>query len=142
MSCIYGIGNPEAFQDNIIKVKVGDLISRNKFLLELVQALYARTESDFQRGNFRVKGDAVDIYPGYADIAYRVYFFGDEIETIESFDPIDGNTIEEFDYLNIFPASIFNTTKDSMQNAIHEIQDDMVKQIEYYIFYYFYSRCF
>jgi len=132
VSCIYGIGNPEDFQDNIVKVKVGDLISRNKFLLELVQALYSRTESDFQRGNFRVKGDTVDIYPGYAEIAYRIYFFGDEIEEIESFDPINGNTIEEFDYLNIYPASIFNTTKDRMKNAIHEIQDDMVKQVEYY----------
>jgi excinuclease ABC subunit B len=132
VSCIYGIGNPEDFQDNIVKIKTGDIISRNKFLLELVQALYSRTESDFQRGNFRVKGDTVDIYPGYAEIAYRIYFFGDEIEEIESFDPINGNTLEEFDYLNIYPASIFNTTKDRMQNAIHEIQDDMVKQVEYY----------
>ncbi|MGB0887492.1 MAG: excinuclease ABC subunit UvrB [Vicingaceae bacterium] len=132
VSCIYGIGNPEDFQENIIKIKTGDIISRNKFLLELVQALYSRTESDFQRGNFRVKGDTVDIYPGYAEIAYRIYFFGDEIEEIESFDPLNGQTLEEFDYLNIYPASIFNTTKDSMQNAIHEIQDDMVKQVEYY----------
>jgi len=132
VSCIYGIGNPDDFQENIVKIKTGDLISRNKFLLELVQALYSRTESDFQRGNFRVKGDTVDIYPGYAEIAYRIYFFGDEIEEIESFDPINGNTLEEFDYLNIYPASIFNTTKDRMQGAIHEIQDDMVKQVEYY----------
>jgi len=114
VSCIYGIGNPDDFQENIVKIKTGDLISRNKFLLELVQALYSRTESDFQRGNFRVKGDTVDIYPGYAEIAYRIYFFGDEIEEIESFDPINGNTLEEFDYLNIYPASIFNTTKDRM----------------------------
>ncbi|PCJ28111.1 MAG: excinuclease ABC subunit B [Flavobacteriales bacterium] len=132
VSCIYGIGNPEDFQDNIVKIKTGDVISRNKFLLQLVQALYSRTESDFQRGNFRVKGDTVDIYPGYAEIAYRVYFFGDEVEEIESFDPINGTTLEEFDYLNIYPASIFNTTKDRMQGAIHEIQDDLVKQVEYY----------
>ena len=132
VSCIYGIGNPEDFQDNIVKIKTGDVISRNKFLLLLVQALYSRTESDFDRGNFRVKGDTVDIYPGYAEIAYRIYFFGDEIEEIESFDPLNGNTLEEFDYLNIYPASIFNTTKDRLQGAIHEIQDDMVKQIEYY----------
>jgi excinuclease ABC subunit B len=132
VSCIYGIGNPEDFQENIIKIKTGDVISRNKFLLQLVQSLYSRTESDFQRGNFRVKGDVVDIYPAYAEIAYRVYFFGDEIEEIESFDPINGNVIEEFDYLNIYPANIFNTTKDRMQGAIHEIQDDMVKQVEYY----------
>jgi len=132
VSCIYGIGNPEDFQDNIVKIKTGDVISRNKFLLQLVQALYSRTESDFDRGNFRVKGDTVDIYPGYAEIAYRIYFFGDEIEEIESFDPLNGNTLEEFEYLNIYPASIFNTTKDRLQGAIHEIQDDLVKQVEYY----------
>ena len=132
VSCIYGIGNPQDFQENIIKIKTGDVISRNKFLLQLVQSLYSRTENDFQRGNFRVKGDTVDIYPAYAEIAYRVYFFGDEIEEIESFDPINGNVIEEFDYLNIYPANIFNTTKESLQGAIHEIQDDLVKQVEYY----------
>jgi len=132
VSCIYGIGNPEDFQDNIVKIKTGDIISRNKFLLQLVQSLYSRTESDFQRGNFRVKGDTVDIYPGYAEIAYRIYFFGDEIEEIESFEPINGTTIEKYNYLNIYPASIFNTTKDSMENAIHEIQDDLLIQINYY----------
>lgn len=132
VSCIYGIGNPQDFKENIIKIKTGDVISRNKFLLLLVQSLYSRTENDFQRGNFRVKGDTVDIYPAYAEIAYRVYFFGDEIEEIESFDPISGNVIEEFDYLNIYPANIFNTTKESLQGAIHEIQDDLVKQVEYY----------
>ncbi len=132
VSCIYGIGNPEDFQENIVKIKTGDVISRNKFLLRLVQSLYSRTEADFQRGNFRVKGDTVDIYPAYAEIAYRVYFFGDEIEEIESFDPINGNVLEEFDYLNIYPANIFNTTKERMQDAIHLIQDDMVKQVEYY----------
>jgi excinuclease ABC subunit B len=94
VSCIYGIGNPEDFQDNIIHIKKGEVISRNKFLLLLVQALYARTESEFERGNFRVKGDTVDIYPGYADIAYRLFFFGDEIEEIEAFDPLNGETLE------------------------------------------------
>ena len=132
VSCIYGIGNPEDFQDNIIHIKKGEVISRNKFLLLLVQALYARTESEFERGNFRVKGDTVDIYPGYADIAYRLFFFGDEIEEIEAFDPLNGETLEEFDSINIYPASIFNTTKDRLQGAIHEIQDDLVKQVEYY----------
>lgn len=132
ISCIYGIGNPEDFKENIVKIKTGDVISRNKFLLQLVQSLYSRTESDFQRGNFRVKGDTVDIYPAYAEIAYRIFFFGDEIEEIESFDPINGTRLEEYDYLNIYPANIFNTTKDRMQGAIHEIQDDMVKQVEYY----------
>jgi excinuclease ABC subunit B len=132
VSCIYGIGNPQDFQENIIKIKTGDVISRNKFLMQLVQSLYSRTESDFQRGNFRVKGDTVDIYPAYAEIAYRIYFFGDEIEEIESFDPINGSMIEEFDYLNIYPANIFNTTKETLQGAIYEIQDDLVKQVEYY----------
>ena len=101
VSCIYGIGNPTDFQENIIKLKVGDVISRNKFLLQLVQAMYSRTEADFQRGNFRVKGDTIDVYPAYAEIAYRIYFFGDEIEEIESFDPINGNSLESYTYLNI-----------------------------------------
>ncbi len=132
VSCIYGIGNPQDFQKNIVKIKLGDVISRNKFLLQLVQSLYARTENDFQRGNFRVKGDTVDVYPAYADIAYHIIFFGDEIEEIESFDPINGNTLEDFEYLNIYPANIFNTTQDSMYDAIFEIQDDLVKQVDYY----------
>ncbi|MCC7331235.1 MAG: excinuclease ABC subunit UvrB [Flavobacteriales bacterium] len=132
VSCIYGIGNPQDFQENIIKIKVGDPVVRNKFLLQLVQCLYSRTENDFQRGNFRVKGDTVDVYPAYADIAYRIYFFGDEIEEIESFNPIQGTTIENFTYLNIYPATIFNTTRDSLNNAIKEIQLDLGKQVEYY----------
>ncbi len=132
VSCIYGIGNPADFQNNIVKIKVGDIISRNKFLHLLVQSLYSRTENDFNRGNFRVKGDTVDVYPAYAEIAYRIYFFGDEIEEIESFDPISGATLEEFNYLNIYPANIFNTTQESMYNAIHEIQMDLGKQVDYY----------
>lgn len=132
VSCIYGIGNPQDFLENIIKIKVGDPVVRNKFLLQLVQCLYSRTENDFQRGNFRVKGDTVDVYPAYADIAYRIYFFGDEIEEIESFNPIQGTTIENFTYLNIYPATIFNTTHDSLNNAIKEIQLDLGKQVEYY----------
>jgi len=132
VSCIYGIGNPADFEKNIVKIKVRDVIPRNKFLLQLVQSLYSRTENDFQRGNFRVKGDTVDVYPAYAEIAYRIYFFGDEIEEIESFNPIDGSKLEEFKYLNIYPANIFNTTKESMVDAIHEIQIDLGKQVEYY----------
>ncbi|MCB0409526.1 MAG: excinuclease ABC subunit UvrB [Flavobacteriales bacterium] len=132
VSCIYGIGNPADFQNNIVKIKVGDVISRNKFLHQLVQSLYSRTENDFNRGNFRVKGDIVDVYPAYAEIAYRIYFFGDEIEEIESFDPTSGATLEEFNYLNIYPANIFNTTQESMHHAIHEIQIDLGKQVEYY----------
>ena len=132
VSCIYGIGNPADFQKNIVKIVVGDVIPRNTFLLQLVQSLYSRTENDFQRGNFRVKGDTVDVYPAYAEIAYRIYFFGDEIEEIESFDPINGTKIEGFNHLNIYPANIFNTTKESMFDAIHEIQIDLGKQVEYY----------
>ena len=132
VSCIYGIGNPADFQNNIVKIKVGDVISRNKFLHQLVQSLYSRTEADFNRGNFRVKGDTVDVYPAYAEIAYRIYFFGDEIEEIESFDPVSGSTLEEFNYLNIYPANIFNTTKESLMGAIEEIQLDLGKQVDYY----------
>lgn len=131
VSCIYGIGNPTDFQENIIKLKVGDIISRNKFLLQLVQAMYSRTEADFQRGNFRVKGDTIDVYPAYAEIAYRIYFFGDEIEEIESFDPINGGSLESFTYLNIYPATIFNTTQNTLHQAIKEIQDDLFHHLIY-----------
>ncbi|HEY9082334.1 MAG TPA: excinuclease ABC subunit UvrB [Vicingaceae bacterium] len=131
VSCIYGIGNPTDFQENIIKLKVGDVISRNKFLLQLVQAMYSRTEADFQRGNFRVKGDTIDVYPAYAEIAYRIYFFGDEIEEIESFDPINGGLLESFTYLNIYPATIFNTTQNTLHQAIKEIQDDLFNHLIY-----------
>ena len=131
VSCIYGIGNPTDFQENIIKLKVGDVISRNKFLLQLVQAMYSRTEADFQRGNFRVKGDTIDVYPAYAEIAYRIYFFGDEIEEIESFDPINGNSLESFTYLNIYPATIFNTTQNTLHQAIKDIQDDLFNHLIY-----------
>lgn len=131
VSCIYGIGNPTDFQENIVKIKVGDVISRNKFLLQLVQAMYSRTEADFQRGNFRVKGDTIDVYPAYAEIAYRIYFFGDEIEEIESFDPINGGSLESFTYLNIYPATIFNTTQNTLNQAIREIQDDLFHHLIY-----------
>lgn len=133
VSCIYGIGNPEDFNQNVIKIKTGSSnFSRNKFLLDLVQSLYARTESDFQRGTFRVKGDTVDVFPAYADIAYRIIFWGDEIESIASFDPYKGHIIENLDYLSIYPANIFVTTKDSMNQAIAEIQFDLEKQYNYF----------
>ncbi|MEO6882749.1 MAG: excinuclease ABC subunit UvrB [Bacteroidia bacterium] len=132
VSCIYGIGNPADFHKNVIHIKVGDVISRNKFLHQLVSSLYSRTEADFSRGNFRVKGDVVDVFLAYADHAIRVHFFGDEIEEIESIEPSTGKKIEPFDSVNIYPANIFVTSKDSMQNAIFEIQDDMVKQVDYY----------
>ena len=132
VSCIYGIGNPTDFQGNIIHVKKGQTISRNKLLHEFVNALYSRTTAEFARGNFRAKGDTVDIYPAYADIAYRFYFWGDEIEEIESFDPISGNKIEGFDSISIYPANMFVTTPETLQEAIRQIQDDMMSQVAYF----------
>ena len=132
VSCLYGIGNPVEFQKNIIELKVDQKISRTKLLNRLVQSLYSRTEAEFNRGNFRIKGDTIDVFPGYADEAYRIHFFGDEIEEIESFDPISNNKIENFKKLNIFPANIFVTSPDILQNAIRNIQDDLLKQHDYF----------
>ncbi|HVA97982.1 MAG TPA: excinuclease ABC subunit UvrB [Bacteroidia bacterium] len=132
VSCIYGIGNPADFNKNVILIKKGDVISRNKFLHQLVSSLYSRTEADFFRGNFRVKGDVVDVYLAYADYAIRVHFFGDEIEEIESIEPSTGKKLDDFDSVNIYPANIFVTSKESIQQAIYEIQEDMMKQVNYY----------
>ncbi len=132
VSCLYGIGNPDEFQKNIIELEVDQKISRTKLLNRLVQSLYSRTEAEFNRGNFRIKGDTIDVFPGYADEAYRIHFFGDEIEEIESFDPISNNKIENFKKLNIFPANIFVTSPDILQNAIKNIQDDLVNQYDYF----------
>lgn len=132
VSCIYGMGNPTEFKDNMVKARKGEVISRNKFLHSLVSALYARTEADFKNGNFRVRGDAVDIFPAYADYCYRVYFFGDEIEEIESFDPHTNQVIENHDKINIYPANLFVTAKQTMMDAIYRIQDDMVRQVDYF----------
>ncbi|MFT6165886.1 MAG: excinuclease ABC subunit B [Vicingaceae bacterium] len=132
VSCIYGISNPSDFKQNVTHIKVGQLISRNKLLHQFVSALYSRSSGDFTRGKFRVIGDTVDLFPAYAEIAYRISFFGDEIEDIRSFDPNNGNTIEKFQDLNIYPANIFVTTKDRMNDSIWQIQQDMVKQVEYF----------
>ncbi|MEI7596844.1 MAG: excinuclease ABC subunit UvrB [Bacteroidota bacterium] len=132
VSCIYGIGNPEEFAKNTIEIKVGQVINRNKLLFDFVSSLYSRTDADFKRGNFRVKGDTVDLFPAYSDFAYRIIFWGDEIETINSFEPTSGNKIESFEQVKIYPANIFVTSKDHIQKAIYEIQDDLVKQIEYF----------
>jgi excinuclease ABC subunit B len=132
VSCLYGIGNPTEFQRNIIPIEVGQVISRTKLLHQLVQSLYSRTEMDFTPGNFRIKGDTVDIYPSYADDAYRVHFFGDEIEEIESFDVKTSQIIEKFEKLNIYPANMFVTSPDVLQNAIWQIQQDLVKQCDYF----------
>lgn len=130
VSCIYGIGNPEEFGKNRIQLKVGELIPRNKLLFGLVDILYHRTEAEFKRGSFRVKGDTVDIFLAYADYALRIYFFGDEIEAIQLIDPISGKKISDEKTAVIFPANLFVTAKDSLQNAIREIQDDMVLQVD------------
>ena len=131
VSCIYGIGNPEEFNNNIVEIEVGQSISRNKLLHQFVTSLYSRTEQLFNRGNFRVKGDTVDIYPAYADVAYRIHFWGDEIEELESFDPLNGHKIEKFNQLRIFPANIFVASKDRIHNAIHQIQDDLMEQVDF-----------
>ena len=132
VSCIYGIGNPDDFTENVIRLKRGDSVSRNKLLHALVGSLYSRNEVELNRGNFRVKGDTLDIFPAYADICYRVIFFGDEIEELETFDPVTGKIIEEKEEMVIFPANIFVTSKDKMKSSIYEIQDDLVKQVEYF----------
>jgi excinuclease ABC subunit B len=132
VSCIYGIGNPDDFSQNVIKIRCGELISRNKLLHSFVNALYSRTESDFIRGRFRVKGDTVDIYPAYMDIAYRIIFLGNKIETIESFDPLTGHRYETCDNLTVYPANIFVTSKDKMNKSLYEIQDDLQKHVSYF----------
>lgn len=131
VSCIYGIGNPEEFNNNVVEIEVGQTVSRNKLLHQFVTSLYSRTEQLFNRGNFRVKGDTVDIYPAYADVAYRIHFWGDEIEALESFDPVNGNRLEKFENLRIFPANIFVASKDRIQGAIHHIQDDLMDQVQF-----------
>lgn len=132
VSCLYGIGNPEDFHANVTIVKLGETVSRNAMLRKLVDALYSRSEVDFQRGNFRVKGDTVDIFPAYADEAIRIVFFGDEIEEILAFDPVSGQKIRKMVEAVIYPANIFVTTKERMNSAIRNIQDDLVKQVEYF----------
>ena len=132
VSCLYGIGNPADFHANVTNVHKGETVSRNVFLRKLVDALYSRNEVEFNRGNFRVKGDSVDVFPAYADIAYRIVFWGDDIEEIYSFDPVGGGTIEELDMAVIYPANMFVTTKERMQLAIRQIQDDLVKQVDFF----------
>lgn len=131
VSCIYGIGNPEDFHANMLELKQGQRISRNKLLLSFVDALYSRNEVEFERGHFRVKGDTIDLFPAYADFAYRIIFWDDEIDEIYSFDPINGHKIEHYDRITIYPANIFVTSKDKVQNAIKMIQDDMVEHVAY-----------
>jgi excinuclease ABC subunit B len=132
VSCIFGIGNPDDFNNNVIRLKTGEHLSRNRLLYSLVDALYSRTETEFGRGKFRVRGDSVDVFPAYADLAYRIIFFGDEIEGIESFNPIDGFRLEKHHELTIFPANIFVTSQDKMKEALKEIEEDMWRQAAYF----------
>jgi len=132
VSCLYGIGNPVEFQKNVISIKKDQVISRTKLMHQLVQSLYSRTTADFKNGNFRVKGDVLDVFPSYADHAFRIHFFGDEIEEIEAFDPFNNSVLELYENLTIYPANMFVTSPDILQNAIHQIQYDLVNQIDYF----------
>lgn len=132
VSCLYGIGNPDDFHSNTIKVKTGRQVSRNHFLHRLVDSLYSRNEVEFNRGNFRVKGDTVDVFLAYSDHAYRIVFWGDEIEEIYILDPINGKEIELLDQAFIYPANIFVTTKDRMKQALHQIEQDLFKHVDYF----------
>jgi excinuclease ABC subunit B len=132
VSCLYGIGNPIEFQKNVIAIERDQVIARTKLLKQLVQSLYSRTEAEFNPGSFRIKGDTVEVYPSYADDAFRIHFFGDEIEEIERFDVKTAAVIEKFDKLTIYPANMFVTSPDVLQNAIWEIQQDLVKQVDYF----------
>ena len=132
VSCLYGIGNPVEFQKNVISLKTNEVISRTALLHKLVQSLYSRTEGEFNHGNFRIKGDTVDVFPSYADYGFRIHFFGDEIEAIEAFDVNNNKVIEVYEGITIYPANMFVTSPDILQNAIKDIQDDLVKQHDYF----------
>ena len=135
VSCLYGIGNPNEFKKNVIPIHVDQQISRTKFLHQLVTSLYSRTEVEIKSGTFKVKGDVVSIYPSYGDAGYRIHFFGDEIEEIETFDIETNSIIQSLDSLTIYPANLFVTSPDVLQNAIHNIQEDLMKQYDYCLLY-------
>ena len=132
VSCLYGIGNPEDFHSTTVHLAIGQTISRQKLLYDLVDALYCRTEADFSRGSFRVKGDSVDIFPAYGETAYRVVFFGDEIESLETIDPVSGATLDLHEEIAVYPANNFVTTRERIKDAVSQIQDDMVEQCNYF----------
>ena len=132
VSCLYGIGNPQDFHSNTVTIAQAQTISRNLFLRRLVDSLYSRNEVEFKNGTFRVKGDTVDVYAAYGDFAYRIIFWGDDIESIEKFDPVSGALIEVLEEVTIYPANIFVTTRERINQAISQIQDDLVKQIEFF----------
>jgi len=132
VSCIYGMGNPADFAENIIRIQKGQKISRNSFLHQLVTSLYSRTTAEFKRGNFRVQGDTVDVFPAYSDLGVRISFFGDEIEDLATIEPSTGKKYERHEHLAIFPANLFVTSASRQKTAIEEIQADMVKQVDYF----------
>ncbi len=132
VSCIYGMGNPSDFTENVVRLKLNQKISRNHFLSQLVKGLYSRTEVEFKRGNFRVKGDTVDVYPAYLDTGYRITFFGDRVEDMQTFETETGKRIQDQDELIIYPANLFVTNPERQLQAIFQIQEDMVKQVEYF----------
>ena len=132
VSCIYGIGNPDDFNENVIRVRRNEQAGRKQFLHSLVNSLYSRTENEFIRGKFRVKGDTIDIFPAYLDIAYRIIFIGNEVESIESFDPLTGRRIEEMEQMTLYPANIFVTSQDKMRESLLDIQGDMIRQCTYF----------
>jgi len=132
VSCLYGIGNPVEFKKNVIHIQVDQVIPRTKLMHQLVQSLYARTTADFLHGNFRVNGDIIDVFPSYADHAFKIHFFGDEIEAIEVYDPLTGTIKENFEQLTIYPANMFATSPEVLQNAIYQIQDDLTAQVAYF----------
>ncbi|MBT5012326.1 MAG: excinuclease ABC subunit UvrB [Flavobacteriaceae bacterium] len=132
VSCLYGIGNPTEFKKNIIQIEKNQIISRTRFLHSLVQSLYSRSNFDLTSGSFRVSGDIIDIFPSYADYAFKIHFFGDEIEIIEKFDPITNNTLESLEKLPIYPANMFATSPDILQNAMNKIREDLLHQINYF----------
>jgi excinuclease ABC subunit B len=132
VSCIYGIGNPDDFANNVIQLQTGTKVNRNILLQQLVNSLYSRSQTDLTRGKFRVKGDTVDVFPAYTDFAIRLIFWDDEIETIETFDPVSGRGIEVLTQTTIFPANIFVTSQDKMKQSLREVEDDLFKQVNYY----------
>src|SRR5512136_3086496 len=132
ISCIYGIGNPDDFHSNTVHVKRGQAIARNLFLRKLVDSLYSRNELEFKHGTFRVRGDTIDIFPAYADIAVRVEFFGDQIEDIYTFEPVNGHKLDLLSEYIIYPANIFVTTRERINLAVSDIQDDLVRQVTHF----------
>ncbi len=132
ISCIYGIGNPDDLQSNTIHIRQGQSIGRNNFLRKLVESLYSRNELEFRHGTFRVRGDTVDIFPAYADQAVRLVFFGDQVEEISSFDPVNGHRIDVLNEYTVYPANIFVTTRERINQAIREIQDDLAGQVTHF----------